>query len=192
MIVLIFDDKSVKVEEKKKEEKKLPKYIVPTSNFDEGYISGIPCKVVSEKPYKKMRKHFNSESEDDVIDVVSLLTGIKYTIPNDWYNGYDDIFEAVAKSKLPLHTLDGNKKSLIGKTYYVRDNSWITDFEGNHGSLIGLPCKVVSVPFKGIVNPCGKDIVRTFILVENNGKIYRTLFGEWNFYPQNVVNKFGN
>ena len=183
-IVLVFSETQKKAE--KKEEQKLPKYIVPTSNFgvcdeDEAMILGIPCEVISKKPYKKMEKDFfDKKRERDYIDVVSLLTGFKYCIPNDWYRGYNDYDEAVKNSRIPH--LTKNPKSLIGLNYYVKDNSYISDFEGNYTQLIGLPCKVVSIPFKGIVRPCRQDVVCKFILVECNEKIFRTLFAEWCFY----------
>lgn len=193
-IVLVFS----KVPPKKKVEKKLPKYIVPVSNFnvcatkdnredDSAMIIGIACEVVSE-PYKTMRPSVIGEGkvEEEVIDVVSLLTGIKYTIPNGWYYVYATREDAVYNSEINQTQYCGNVKSLIGRTYYPKDNSFISDFEGNYAQLYGKPCKVVSVPFKGIAKPLNDEIIYKFILVEYEGKIYRTLFGEWNFYPHRV------
>lgn len=189
-IILVFS----KAQPKKKAEKKLPKYIVPISNFDifpdknkreenSAMITGIACEVVSE-PYKMMRPKVIGEGkeEEEVIDVVSLLTGIKYTIPNSWYKGYETREEAIYSSKINQSQYCGNVKSLIGRTYYPKDNSFICDFEGNYAQLYGKPCKVVSIPFKGIATPIKEEIIYKFILVEYEGKIYRTLFGEWNFY----------
>lgn len=190
-IILVFS----KAQPKKKVEKKLPKYIVPISNFDifsnkenheenSAMICGIACEVVSE-PYKMMRPKVIGEGkeEEEVIDVVSLLTGIKYTIPNSWYKGYETREEAIYSSKIGQTQYCGNMKSLIGRTYYPKDNSFICDFEGNYAQLYEKPCKVVSIPFKGIATPIKEEIIYKFILVEYEGKIYRTLFGEWNFYP---------
>lgn len=190
--VLIFKEDPVK--QVKKEEEKLPKYIVPTSNFqmgenDSARILGVPCQVLSETPYKAVRKHICfGDKLEDVIDVKSLLTGITYTIPTGWYNGYDNPLVAIRHSEFKgsdiIFRTNQDTKSLIGSNYYPKDNSYISDFNGKYTQLYGKTCKVVSIPFKGVVNPCGKDIIETFILVEYNGAIYRTLFGEWNFYPK--------
>lgn len=191
LIALVFVEKPQKVQPKKKVNK-TPKYIVPFSNFstfstinrdESAMIYGIACEVVSE-PYKIMRPKFNGyrKVEEEVIDVVSLLTGIKYTIPTGWYKGYETREEAMCHSKINPALYYGNVKSLIGCAYYPKDNSYICDFEGNYAHLIGKPCKVVSIPFKGIAKPVKDEIIYKFILVEYEGKIYRTLFGEWNFY----------
>lgn len=170
----------------KKVEESLPNYIVPASNFDGAYIVGVPCEVISKKPYKQKRKHVFGESLEDVIDVVSLLSGIKYTIPNSWYVGYDSVIDAVKNSKINLNLLNKNVNSLIGRKYYPKDNSYISDSNGDYHPLVGKECTVASIPFKDVVTPCGKKIIRPFILVEYNGEIYRTLFGEWNFYPRPI------
>lgn len=193
LIALVFVSAPKKAQPKKKVEKKLPKYIVPFSNFstfsnnnrvDSAMIFGVACEVVSE-PYKTMRPKVvgEGEVEEEVIDVVSLLTGIKYTIPTGWYKGYETREEAVYHSEINPALYYGNVKSLIGRTYYPKDNSYICDFEGNYAQLIGKPCKVVSIPFKGVAKPVEEEIIYKFILVECEGKFYRTLFGEWNFYP---------
>ena len=196
MIVLIFDDKSIKkVEEKAEEkvEKKLPKYIVPKSNFTErsrdkskeAMIIGVACEVVSE-PYKvKVPKLIGPGLEEqEVINVVSLLTGIKYTIPYDihFYRGYNSRSQAIYDSSISYGQYRKNEKSLIGSIYYPRDNSYICDFEGNFARLYKKPCKVVSIPFDSVVKCAGEKYIYKFILVEYEGKIYRTLFGEWGFY----------
>lgn len=182
MVILIFEDKRKPIKETKKEEK-LPNYIVPYSNFNEAYLSGTPCRVVSEKPYMAMRKNYFGDMEnEEVIDVVSLLSGIKYTIPNSFYKGYYDIYDAIDQSRLEVKApLFADKKKLIGKLYYPFDNSYISDFEGNGKSLIGKACKVVSIPFEAVVAPVKEKLIRSFILVEYEGKIYRVLFGEWGF-----------
>lgn len=194
-IILVFS----KAQPKKKVEKKLPKYIVPFSNFnifpikdnreESAMITGIACEVVSE-PYNIMHPALIGEGkvEEEVIDVVSLLTGIKYTIPNSFYKGYETREEAVYNSEINQTQYYGDVKSLIGRTYYPKDNSFICDFDGNYAKLYGKPCKVVSIPFKGIAKPLNEEIIYKFILVEYEGKIYRTLFGEWNFYPHMRVN----
>ena len=55
-------------------------YAVPTSNFRDAYLFGMPCKVVSE-PYIKKRNIIGvGDVDEKVVDVVSLFTGIEYTI----------------------------------------------------------------------------------------------------------------
>ena len=197
MIVLIFENKAVKKVEPKKEEKtvsqkKLPKYVIPTSNFmDYGdkhdvSISGIPCKVISEMPYYEAHSfRFSGGSEiEEVMRVQSLLTGIEYTIPMDWYVGYDTIEEVIKNTHIPNFTPENvakSVKSIIGRKYYPKDNSYIIDFNDMnkyHTNLIGKECKVISLPFIAKVE---SGTEHDFVLVECEGNTYRTLFKEWCF-----------
>ena len=193
MITIVFVE-TPKTAEPKKEEKKFPKYIVPTSNFgccseDDAYISGIPCEVVSDR-YEKTEKTCLGLKpiKRNYFDVVSLVTGIKYSVPDSgFYIGYDSAEDAVKNSlianRIPM--LIKSPKTIIGLRYFVKDNSWISDFNGQHAFLIGKPCTVVSLPFDGVVSLGNGNVgVKKFILVECFGKVYRTLFGEWNLYPE--------
>ena len=163
--------------EKAKKEKKLPAYVVPFSNFsmDNAYVYGVPCKVIQ-------------EVADNNIVVVSLITGIKYTIPNNFYVGYDNEIEAIRASAVKSSTcMCGNPQflNIIGKKYYPKDNSYIADFEGKWVSLIGETVTIISLPFEQTFKTfAGVPYTRKMVLVEYKGKVYRTLFEEWCFFPK--------
>jgi hypothetical protein len=70
-------------------------------------------------------------------------------------------------------------KELIGKPYWPRDNSYITDSEGKSADLYKKTCEIVSVPYKETVHTIVGEKEYAFILVKYNGKTYRVLFGEW-------------
>ena len=151
----------------------------PTSNFSDGqaYLLGVPCKVLSDRPYKKVRKTiFGDPKVEDVIDVRSCVTGLKYTVPTDWVNGYDSLVQANDNADIIGHHFP-SVKELIGKPYWPRDNSWVNDFDGKWGDLYKKKCEIISVPFKE--KPSDSNSERTFILVRCEGKIYRTLFNEY-------------
>lgn len=162
--------------------KTTPNYVVPTSNFTDGqaYLLGVPCKVLSDQPYPKARKTILGDVKvEDVIDVRSCVTGLEYTVPTDWVRGYDSLVEANDNADIIGHHFP-NVKELIGKSYWPRDNSYITDAKGKSANLYKKECEIVSVPYKETVITCTdmkKEYV--FILVKYNGKTYRTLFGEW-------------
>jgi hypothetical protein len=161
------------------QEKTTPKYVVPTSNFTEGqtYLLGVPCKVLSDQPYKKSRKTILGDVKvEDVIDVQSCVTGLEYTVPIDWCEKYDSLVEANEDAKIMGHHFP-DVKELIGKPYWPRDNSYIADFNGMWGNLYKKKCEIVSVPFKS--KPSDSDNEYVFILVRYDGKIYRTIFEEW-------------
>lgn len=161
------------------QEKTTPNYVVPTSNFSDGqaYLLGVPCKVLSDRPYKKVRKTiFGDPKVEDVIDVRSCVTGLKYTVPTDWVNGYDSLVQANDNADIIGHHFP-SVKELIGKPYWPRDNSWVNDFDGKWGDLYKKKCEIISVPFKE--KPSDSNSERTFILVRCEGKIYRTLFNEY-------------
>ena len=150
-------------------------YVVPTSNFvcGDSYLIGIPCRVVS-KPYiKKYGKVYNN-----VVDVVSLLTGIKYTIYEEWCDVYLFAEDAIENSSLKTE-YDQNVSSIIGMKYYPRDNSYIEDMNGNWKSLFGKETVVCSLPYVAKTDT-GNE--KTFVNVMYQGNVYRTLFGEWCFY----------
>lgn len=162
-----------------------PNYVVPTSNFTDGqaYLIGVPCKVLSDHPYKKSRKSIIGDVKvEDVIDVRSCVTGIEYTVPTDWVNGYDSLVEANKGAEILGHHFP-NVTELIGKPYWPRDNTYIANFDGVWADLYKKKCEIVSAPFKETISTdtfIGKKQKEySFILVKYDGKIYRTLFEEW-------------
>lgn len=164
------------------EKKTTPNYVVPTSNFsyDDGYLLGVPCKVLSDRPYKKARKTILGDVKiEDVIDVRSCVTGLEYTVPTDWVKGYDSLVDANEDAEILGHHFP-DVKELIGKPYWPRDNSYIADFDGKWADLYKKKCEIVSVPFKEtVLTSTGQKKEYTFILVKYDEKIYRTLFEEW-------------
>ena len=162
--------------------KTTPNYVVPTSNFSDGQadLLGVPCKVLSDHPYKKSRKTILGDVKvEDVIDVKSCVTGLEYTIPTDWCENYDSLVEANDNADIIGHHFP-SVKELIGKPYWPRDNSYIADFDGKWADLYKKECEIVSVPFKETIDTIvGEKKEYTFILVKYDRKIYRTLFGEW-------------
>ncbi len=151
-------------------------YVVPTSNCCacDSYLSGIPCRVVS-KPYIKK---CIGEVYEKVVDVVSLLTGIKYTIYAEWYDVYLFADDAIENSKLKTE-YDQTVSSIIGMKYYPRDNSYIEDKNGNYKSLVGNETVVCSLPYVAKTETGNEQ---TFVNVMYQGNVYRTLFEEWCFY----------
>ena len=161
------------------QEKTTPNYVVPTSNFTDGqtYLIGVPCKVLSDYPYQKSRKTILGDVKiEDVIDVQSCVTGLKYTVPTDWTKGYDSLVDANEGAEIIGHHFP-NVKDLIGKPYWPRDNSYITDGNGKWADLYMEKCEIVSVPFKE--KPSESNREHAFILVKYEGKVYRTLFYEY-------------
>jgi hypothetical protein len=156
-------------------------YVVPTSNCcvcSDAYLCGIPCRVVS-KPYiKKCNLIGIGEVDEKVVDVVSLLTGIKYTTYAEWCDVYLFAEDAIKNSKLKTE-YDQTVSSIIGMKYYPKDNSYIEDKNGNWKSLIGKETVVCSLPYVAKTDT-GKE--KTFVNVMYQGNVYRTLFEEWCFY----------
>ena len=149
-------------------------YVVPKSNYSvcgDAYLCGIPCRVVSNPYIKKC-------TGEQVVDIVSLLTGIKYTISSEWCDVYLFADDAIENSKLKTE-YDQNVSSIIGMKYYPRDNSYIEDKNGNWKSLIGKETVVWSLPYVVKTDTGQED---TFVDVMYQGNVYRTLFGEWCFY----------
>lgn len=160
-----------------------PKYVVPTSNFPEAHLLGVPC-LVLKRPYLKERKNiFGQIQVECVIDLKSCVSGLEYTIPYDWMTGYNSLVEANENSQIIGHHFP-EVRELIGKPYWPKDNSFITGLHGEtRVDLYHKECEIVSVPFMDI---SGDDICPekefTFILVKCDGKYYRTLFKEWSLY----------
>lgn len=167
-------------------EKKVPNYIIPRSNFSTGspdgaYLIGVPCKVVSAPYITKKKDVFGKMKNEEVYDVISMVTGIEYTIPTGWAAEYDTLEEANKHSYISGR-YGGKMSDLIGRKYWPRDNSYIKDFQGNWKSLIRKGCEIVSVPFKKKTYdeyPVDEDEERTFILVKYEDRVYRVLFEEW-------------
>ena len=174
IIILTINDFTKKVKKEEKKEEKLPAYVVPISNFsaNNAYVYGVPCKVIQ-----------GQKADDDDIIVMSLITGIRYTIPKGWYIGYDNEIDAIRASSIE-RSMYGKPQllNIIGKKYYPKDNSYITDFKGRRVSLVGKTVTVVSLPFDETIESYG--ITRKMILVEYEGKVYRTMFMEWAFFPK--------
>ena len=161
-----------------------PKYVVPTSNFLDAYLLGVPCLVVKGPYQKEYEDILGDIGVKTVIDVKSCVSGLEYTIPYDWTEKYNSLVEANEHAQIIGHHFP-EVRELIGKPYWPRDNSFITGFNGE--TLVDLyhkKCEIVSVPFvdtAGVDSIC-PDMEYPFILVKYNGKYYRVLFGEWGLY----------
>ena len=164
------------------QKKTTPNYVVPTSNFsDNSYLLGVPCKVLSDQPYKKSRKRILGDVRvEDVIDVRSCVTGLEYTVPTEWVIAYDSLVDANEGAADICGHHFPDVKELIGKPYWPRDNSYIAGFDGKWADLYKKKCEIVSVPYKETITICtGEKKECTFIFVKYDGKTYRTLFQEW-------------
>ena len=157
----------------------IPNYVVPISNFSEAYLLSVPC-LVLKRPYLKERENiFGYTQVECVIDVKSCVSGIEYTIPYDWMNGYNSLVEANEHAQIIGHHFP-EVRELIGKPYWPRDNSFITGLHGEtRVDLYHKECEIVSVPFMDVTGDADFEKEYTFILVKHNGKYYRTLFEEW-------------
>ena len=156
-----------------------PKYVVPTSNFVNAHLLGVPCQVVK-GPYQiECEDILGNIKVKDVIDVKSCVSGLNYTIPYDWVEGYDSLVEANENAQIIGHHFP-EVRELIGKPYWPRDNSFITGLHGETWvDLYHKECEIVSVPFTDTVGYDDLEKEYTFILVKHNGKYYRVLFEEW-------------
>ena len=93
-----------------------PKYVVPTSNFSDAYLLGVPC-LVLKGPYLKERKDILGDIQvKSVIDVKSRVSGLEYTISYDWTEKYNSLDEANEYAQIIGHYFP-NVKDLIGKSY---------------------------------------------------------------------------
>ena len=160
-----------------------PKYVVPTSNFSDAYLLGVPCQVVK-GPYRKEMKNILGGIEvKTVIDVKSCVSGLEYTIPYDWVEKYNSLVEANEHAQIIGHHFP-EVRELIGKPYWPRDNSFITGLHGETWvDLYNKECEIVSVPFTDVTGDDDFEKEYTFILVKHNGKYYRVLFEEWGLRP---------
>ena len=161
-----------------------PKYVVPTSNFFDAYLLGVPCLVVK-GPYQKEMKDIllGDIRVKSVIDVKSCVSGLEYTIPYDWVEKYNSLVEANEHAQIIGHHFP-EVRELIGKTYWPKDNSFITGLHGETWvDLYHKECEIVSVPFTDVTGDDDFEKEYTFILVKHNGKYYRVLFEEWGLRP---------
>ena len=156
-----------------------PKYVVPTSNFANAHLLGVPCQVLN-GPYEGEREDiFGNIKVETVIDVKSCVSGLEYTIPYNWVEGYDSLVEANENAQIIGHHFP-EVRELLGKPYWPRDNSFITGLHGETWvDLYHKECEIVSVPFTDTVGYDDLEKEYTFILVKHNGKYYRVLFEEW-------------
>ena len=156
-----------------------PKYVVPTSNFSDAYLLGVPCLVVKGPYQRKYENTFGNIKVESVIDVKSCVSGLNYTIPYDWVEEYDSLVEANEHAQIIGHHFP-EVRELIGKSYWPRDNSFITGLHGEtRVDLYHKECEIVSVPFTDVTGDDDFEKKYTFILVKYNGKYYRVLFEEW-------------
>ena len=161
-----------------------PKYVVPTSNFFDAYLLGVPCLVVK-GPYQKEMKDIllGDIRVKTVIDVKSCVSGLEYTIPYDWVEKYNSLVEANEHAQIIGHHFP-EVRELIGKPYWPKDNSFITGLHGETWvDLYHKECEIVSVPFTDVTGDDDFEKEYTFILVKHNGKYYRVLFEEWGLRP---------
>ena len=159
-----------------------PKYVVPTSNFANAHLLGVPCQVLNGPHEGEREDIFGNIKVKDVIDVKSCVSGLEYTIPYDWTEKYNSLVEANEHTQIIGHHFP-EVRELIGKSYWPRDNSFITGLHGETWvDLYHKKCEIVSVPFTDVTGDDDFEKKYTFILVKYNGKYYRVLFGEWGLY----------
>lgn len=156
-----------------------PKYVVPTSNFANAHLLGVPCLVLNGPHEGEREDIFGNIKVETVIDVKSCVSGLNYTIPYDWVEEYGSLVEANEQAQIIGHHFP-EVRELIGKPYWPRDNSFITGLHRETWvDLYHKKCEIVSVPFTDVTGDDDFEKKYTFILVKYNGKYYRTLFEEW-------------
>ena len=159
-----------------------PKYVVPTSNFRDAYLLGVPCLVVKGPYQKEMKDILGGIKVETVIDVKSCVSGLEYTIPYDWAEKYNSLVEANEHAQIIGHHFP-EVRELIGKPYWPKDNSFITGLHREtRVDLYHKECEIVSVPFTDVTGDDDFEKEYTFILVKHNGKYYRALFEEWGLF----------
>lgn len=159
-----------------------PKYVVPTSNFANAHLLGVPCLVLNGPHEGEREDIFGNIKVETVIDVKSCVSGLNYTIPYDWVEEYGSLVEANEHAQIIGHHFP-EVRELIGKPYWSRDNSFITGLHRETWvDLYHKKCEIVSVPFTDVTGDDDFEKKYTFILVKYNGKYYRVLFEEWGLY----------
>lgn len=160
-------------------EKTTPNYVVPTSNFPDACLLGVPCLVVKGPYQKECEDIMGNIKVKTVIDVKSCVSGIEYTVSYDWAEKYNSLVEANEHAQIIGHHFP-EVRELIGKPYWPKDNSFITGLHGEtRVDLYHKKCEIVSVPFTDVTGDDDFEKEYTFILVKYNGRYYRTLFKEW-------------
>lgn len=163
-------------------EKTTPNYVVPTSNFPDACLLGVPCLVVKGPYQKECEDIMGNIKVKTVIDVKSCVSGIEYTVSYDWAEKYNSLVEANEHAQIIGHHFP-EVRELIGKPYWPKDNSFITGLHGETWvDLYHEKCEIVSVPFTDVTGDDEFEKEYTFILVKHNGKYYRVLFEEWGLY----------
>ena len=159
-----------------------PKYVVPTSNCRDAYLLGVPCLVVK-GPYQiECEDIMGNIKVKDVIDVKSCVSGLEYTISYGWTKKYNSLVEANEHAQIIGHHFP-EVRELIGKPYWPRDNSFITELHGETWvDLYHKKCEIVSVPFTDVTGDDDFEKKYTFILVKYKGRYYRVLFEEYGLY----------
>ena len=159
-----------------------PKYVVPTSNFANAHLLGVPCLVLNGPHEGEREDIFGNIKVETVIDVKSCVSGLNYTIPYDWVEEYGSLVEANEHAQIIGHHFP-EVRELIGKPYWSRDNSFITGLHRETWvDLYHKKCEIVSVPFTDVTGDDDFEKKYTFILVKYNGKYYRVLFEECGLY----------
>ena len=159
-----------------------PKYVVPTSNFANAHLLGVPCLVLNGPHEGEREDIFGNIKVETVIDVKSCVSGLNYTIPYDWVEEYGSLVEANEQAQNIGHHFP-EVRELIGKPYWPRNNSFITGLHRETWvDLYHKKCEIVSVPFTDVTGDDDFEKKYTFILVKYNGKYYRVLFEEWGLY----------
>ncbi len=166
------------------------KYIISNSNYNNAYIYGVPCKVMSE-PFMGIINHYAKERP--CIKVISCITGIEYVIPyNNYFKIYDSFSSVLIASERFLHhkysvyslpeMQDDLKSKLVGKKYYPNDNSYsklLSDY-GNR-FVAGEEVEIIEEPYID-KTPYGELIL--FVNVQkNDGTIVKCMFAEWKLLP---------
>lgn len=163
-------------------EKTTPNYVVPTSNFPDACLLGVPCLVVKGPYQKECEDIMGNIKVKTVIDVKSCVSGLEYTVSYDWAEKYNSLVEANEHAQIIGHHFP-EVRELIGKPYWPKDNSFITGLHGETWvDLYHEKCEIVSVPFTDVTGDDEFEKEYTFILVKHNGKYYRVLFEEWGLY----------
>lgn len=173
-------------------EEVLPKYVVPTSNFtsceDENVmLIGIPCRVLSKKPflkdYEKIVPPFDKEKRPTVT-VQSMVTGLIYDIPwTGWVKEYNSLAKANLEADIRGHYFP-SLTDIIDRPYWPRHNDSITkvgeeETEYTFHNLYKKRCMIVSFPYRSKYKILGETRERWFINVYHKGVIYKVPFEEW-------------
>ena len=186
-VVSQSSEKTLQVEEV------LPEYVVMTSNYSNSgaMISGVPCKVLG-KPYIKPWKKFiygvgYRNVPTEVIDLKSCVTGYIYTVPNDksWRKEFLSLAQANLKADIKGHHFP-DPTDLIGKPFWPRDNSYITNLtrQETWTDLCYKHCVIATAPYDGEYKDIfGDTHKRKFIKVWYDHNLYEVHFDEWCLTP---------